>query len=70
MIANLTNTLLLSTSNRSEAAVGYATMDGDTSGSLAPIAGIDKALLRKWLRWLETDGPLLEAATPTSRRSP
>jgi NAD+ synthase (glutamine-hydrolysing) len=60
MIANLTNTLLLSTSNRSEAAVGYATMDGDTSGSLAPIAGIDKAWLRKWLRWLETDGPLLE----------
>jgi len=60
MITNLTNTLLLSTSNRSEAAVGYATMDGDTSGSLAPIAGIDKAWLRKWLRWLETDGPLLE----------
>lgn len=60
MIANLTNTLLLSTSNRSEAAVGYATMDGDTSGSLAPIAGIDKAWLRKWLRWLETEGPLLE----------
>lgn len=60
MMANLTNTLLLSTSNRSEAAVGYATMDGDTSGSLAPIAGIDKAWLRKWLRWLETDGPLLK----------
>lgn len=60
MIANLTNTLLLSTSNRSEAAVGYATMDGDTSGSLAPIAGIDKAWLRKWLCWLEADGPLLE----------
>lgn len=59
MIANLTNTLLLSTSNRSEAAVGYATMDGDTSGALAPIAGIDKAWLRKWLRWLETDGPVL-----------
>jgi NAD+ synthase (glutamine-hydrolysing) len=61
MIANLTNTLLLSTSNRSEAAVGYATMDGDTSGSLAPIAGIDKAWLRKWLHWLETEGPLLDS---------
>jgi len=59
MMANLTNSLLLSTSNRSEAAVGYATMDGDTSGSLAPVAGIDKAWLRKWLRWLETDGPLM-----------
>lgn len=57
MLANLRNALLLCTSNRSEAAVGYATMDGDTSGGLAPIAGIDKAFLRKWLRWLETRGP-------------
>lgn len=56
MLANLTNSLLLTTSNRSEAAVGYATMDGDTAGSLAPIAGIDKAWLRIWLRWLETEG--------------
>ena len=57
MLANLNNALLLSTSNRSEAAVGYATMDGDTSGGLSPIAGIDKAFLRNWLRWLETIGP-------------
>ena len=59
MLANLRNALLLSTSNRSEAAVGYATMDGDTSGGLAPIAGIDKAWLREWLRWVETGGPLI-----------
>ncbi|MDF1756473.1 MAG: NAD(+) synthase [Verrucomicrobiales bacterium] len=56
MIANLENALLLATSNRSEAAVGYATMDGDTSGGLSPICGIDKAFLREWLRWLETTG--------------
>src|SRR5690606_29017614 len=41
LIANLQNALLLCTSNRSEAAVGYATMDGDTSGGLCPISGID-----------------------------
>jgi NAD+ synthase (glutamine-hydrolysing) len=58
MLANLNNALLLSTSNRSEAAVGYATMDGDTSGGLSPIAGIDKHFLRHWLRWMETAGPL------------
>ena len=58
LIANLNNALLLSTSNRSEAAVGYATMDGDTSGGLSPIAGIDKAFLRQWLRWLETQRPV------------
>lgn len=57
MLANVLGALLLSTSNRSEAAVGYATMDGDTSGGLAPIAGIDKAFLRHWLRWMETVGP-------------
>jgi NAD+ synthase (glutamine-hydrolysing) len=57
LLANLKNALLLATSNRSEAAVGYATMDGDTSGGLSPLAGIDKAWLRQWLRWLETTGP-------------
>jgi NAD+ synthase (glutamine-hydrolysing) len=56
MLANIKGALLLSTSNRSEAAVGYATMDGDTSGGLSPIAGIDKAFLRQWLRWLELQG--------------
>ncbi|MDY0167172.1 MAG: NAD(+) synthase [Thermoguttaceae bacterium] len=57
LLANVKRALLLSTSNRSEAAVGYATMDGDTCGGLAPIAGIDKAFLRRWLKWLETEGP-------------
>ena len=57
MLANIQRSLLLSTSNRSEAAVGYATMDGDTSGGLAPIAGIDKAFLRKWLAWMRDAGP-------------
>ena len=57
MLANLRGALLLATSNRSEAAVGYATMDGDTSGGLSPIAGIDKAFLRRWLRWCQTHGP-------------
>ena len=57
LLANIKQALLLTTSNRSEAAVGYATMDGDTSGGLAPIAGIDKAFLRQWLRWMEKIGP-------------
>ena len=56
MMANIRNALLLATSNRSEAAVGYATMDGDTSGGLSPIAGIDKHYLREWLRFMESTG--------------
>src|SRR5262249_57142729 len=57
MLTNLRGALLASTSNRSEAAVGYATMDGDTSGGISPIAGIAKAFLRRWLVWLEKIGP-------------
>lgn len=53
MLANLKGAVLLATSNRSEIAVGYATMDGDTSGGLSPIAGIDKPFLRQWLVWAE-----------------
>jgi len=32
-------------------------MDGDTCGGLAPLGGIDKAYLRRWLHWLQTVGP-------------
>lgn len=58
LLCNVEGALLLSTSNRSEAAVGYATMDGDTAGSISPIAGIDKAFILRWLVWLELTGPL------------
>ena len=67
MLANMRGALLLSTSNRSEAAVGYATMDGDTCGGLSPIAGIDKAFLRHWLHWMETEGPMGLAPIPELR---
>ena len=80
MLTNIRNALLLSTSNRSEAAVGYATMDGDTSGGLSPIAGIDKAFLREWLRVFETQGAagvkpvsslrLVNAQQPTAELRP
>ena len=54
LLANLRQSILLTTSNRSEGDVGYATMDGDTSGSLAPLAGIDKVFILSWLKWAET----------------
>jgi NAD+ synthase (glutamine-hydrolysing) len=55
MMANIHHSILLTTSNRSEGDVGYATMDGDTSGSLAPIAGIDKPFIMQWLKWAEKE---------------
>jgi NAD+ synthase (glutamine-hydrolysing) len=53
MLANVKKAVLLTTSNRSEGDVGYATMDGDTSGSLAPIAGIDKLFILRFLRYAQ-----------------
>lgn len=55
MLANIKKSLLLTTSNRSEGDVGYATMDGDTSGSLAPIAGLSKPFIIQWLKWAENE---------------
>lgn len=71
LLANLTGALFLSTGNRSEAACGYATMDGDSCGAISPIAGVSKAFLRRWLRWMESVGPRLqsnELSTEESKR--
>lgn len=68
LLANLRRALLLSTSNRSEAAVGYTTMDGDSSGGLSPLGGIDKAYLRVWLEWLEKEGPTGLRKYPSLKR--
>jgi NAD+ synthase (glutamine-hydrolysing) len=75
LLTNLKNALLLSTSNRSEGDVGYATMDGDTSGSISPIAAVDKHFVLHWLQWAEKnlDRPGLKAVnllTPTAELRP
>jgi NAD+ synthase (glutamine-hydrolysing) len=51
LLANLRGHLLIATSNKSEAAVGYTTMDGDTSGGIAPLADVPKSLIIVWLAW-------------------
>lgn len=55
MLANINYSLLLATSNRSEGDVGYATMDGDTSGSISPIAGVSKYFVLQWLKYAEKE---------------
>ncbi len=49
LLANLNGHLLISTGNRSEASVGYTTMDGDASGSVCPISGVSKEFILQWL---------------------
>jgi len=75
MLANINNALLLSTSNRSEGDVGYTTMDGDTSGSISPIAAVDKHFILQWLKWAQKnlDRPGLSyvnSLTPTAELRP
>ena len=75
LLANLQQALLITTSNRSEGSVGYATMDGDTSGSLAPIAGIDKPFIRQWLLWAQKELgysglQVVNSLTPTAELRP
>lgn len=56
LLANARRAILLSTGNRSEASLGYMTMDGDTAGGLAPLAGVGKDDLLKWLNWAHREG--------------
>lgn len=75
MLSNIKNRVLLTTSNRSEGSVGYATMDGDTSGSLAPISSVDKVFIRKWLVYAEeqlgyTGLAKINALAPTAELRP
>ncbi len=75
MLANIKGFLLISTSNRSEGDVGYATMDGDTCGSISPIAAVDKKFILDWLKWAEKnlDYPglsLVNSMQPTAELRP
>lgn len=55
-ISNSENALLLSTGNKSEIAVGYSTMYGDSAGGFAPIKDLFKTDVWKVSRWLNERG--------------
>ena len=50
-LANKYGLLLLNTSNKSEAAVGYSTLYGDAAGALAVIGDVAKSGVYKLARW-------------------
>jgi NAD+ synthase (glutamine-hydrolysing) len=54
--ANKHGHLLLATGNKSECAVGYCTIYGDTNGALAPIADLYKTEVWALSRWLNRNG--------------
>lgn len=53
-VANKFGAMLLSTSNKSETAVGYGTLYGDLAGGLAPIVDLYKTEVYTLARWLNT----------------
>ena len=53
-VANKTKALPLATSNKSEFAVGYATLYGDMCGAVAPISDIYKTKLYELAKWRNT----------------
>ena len=50
-VSNKTGNLVLTTGNKSEMAVGYATLYGDMAGGFAPLKDVPKTLVYQLSRW-------------------
>ena len=58
-ISNKTGRMLLTTGNKSEMAVGYATLYGDMAGGFAPIKDCSKTLVYRLARYRNENGRLI-----------
>lgn len=58
-ISNKTGKLVLTTGNKSEMAVGYATLYGDMAGGFAPLKDVPKILVYELSRWRNRDGEII-----------
>ncbi|MGH2591852.1 MAG: NAD(+) synthase, partial [Actinomycetota bacterium] len=56
-LSNKFGTLVLATGNKSEYAVGYATLYGDMAGGFAPIKDVPKTLVYQLVEWRNGQGP-------------
>ena len=54
-LSNKFGSLLLTTGNKSELAVGYCTLYGDMSGGLAVISDVPKTMIYRLARWINSD---------------
>ncbi|MDR0308874.1 MAG: NAD(+) synthase, partial [Coriobacteriales bacterium] len=68
-LANTHGWLLLNTTNKSEAAVGYSTLYGDTAGSYAPLGNIYKTDVYGLAEWRNTKQKVIPAAILTKAPS-
>jgi len=58
-ISNKTGRMLLTTGNKSEMAVGYATLYGDMAGGFAPIKDCSKLLVYRLAAWRNAQSPVI-----------
>ena len=64
-MSNDTDALVLTTGNKSEYAVGYATLYGDMNGGYGPIKDVPKTLVFDLARWRAEQGPSIPTNTIT-----
>ena len=61
-VSNLTGRLVLSTGNKSEMAVGYATLYGDMAGGFAVLKDVPKTLVYRLAAWRNSVGEVIPAS--------
>ena len=58
-ISNKRGKMVLTTGNKSEMAVGYATLYGDMAGGFAPLKDVPKTLVFRLARWRNEQSPVI-----------
>ncbi|MGE0482815.1 MAG: NAD+ synthase [Gammaproteobacteria bacterium] len=73
-VSNATGSIVLATGNKSEMAVGYATLYGDMAGGFAPLKDIPKTLVYRLSAWRNQQGlvipPRVIERPPTAELAP
>jgi len=64
-LSNKFGSLLLTTGNKSELAVGYCTLYGDMCGGLAVISDVPKTMVYRLARWINRKKEIIPAASIT-----
>jgi len=62
-ISNKFGSMVLSTGNKSELAVGYCTLYGDMAGGLAVISDVPKLMVYELARWINRDREVIPRST-------
>jgi NAD+ synthase (glutamine-hydrolysing) len=62
-LSNKFGSMVLSTGNKSELAVGYCTLYGDMAGGLAVISDVPKLMVYELARWINRDRELIPVST-------